>query len=129
MSIAGSLSRNPAIMVQICTVCHSIFKVLHMKKKMAIFLAMVQMTILGVAQTPKDSCFIRKDSLCINKNKKKSDSINLSLKKYYLFQTNITNKKDNKSNLPKMIFSSKDFYRGNFFKLELINIIGSHLSR
>ena len=96
---------------------------------MAIFLAMVQMTILGVAQTPKDSCFIRKDSLCLNQNKNKSDSINLSLKKYYLFQTNITNKKDNKSNLPKMILSSKDFYRGNFFKLELINIIGSHLSR
>lgn len=116
-------------MVQICTVCHSNFKVLHMKKKMAMFLAMLQMTILGVAQTPKDSCFIRKDSLCQNQNMNKPDSINLSLKKYYLFQTNITNKKDNKRIPPKINVSSKDFYREKFSKFNLINIMGSHLSR
>lgn len=110
-------------------VCHSIFKALHMKKKLFIFLAMLQMTVLGAAQTPEDSCFIRKDSLCHNQNMSKPDSINLSSKKYYLFQTNITIKKENKRNLPMIKVSSKDFYSDKFSKFNLINIIGSHLSR
>ena len=59
-----------------------------MKKKTAILIFMIQMTVLGVAQTPKDSCSIPKDSLC-----------------------------------------QDDIYREKFMNLQLINIIGSHLSR
>jgi hypothetical protein len=35
-----------------------------MEKRITIFLVLIQMKILGVAQTPKDSCSIPKDSLC-----------------------------------------------------------------
>lgn len=126
MNIVGSLSPNLAMMVQVCMVCHSIFKVLYMKKKITIFLAMLQMTILGVAQTPNDSCCVRKDSLCQNQNRNKPDSINLSLRKFYFLQMNVT---DKQKHLPKINFSSKDFYREKFSKLNLIDIIGSHLSK
>jgi len=99
-----------------------------MKKEMAIIIAMLQMTIQGVAQTPKDS-LIQKDSLCQVPNTNKTDSTNLFLKKYYLFQTNVANKKDNKRNFPRINVLSKDYYREKFSKFNLINIIGSHLSR
>ena len=128
MNIVWSLSRNQAIMEQICTACHSTFKYLYMKKEMAIIIAMLQMTIQGVAQTPKDS-LIQKDSLCQVPNTNKTDSTNLFLKKYYLSQTNVANKKDNKGNFPRINVLSKDYYREKFSKFNLINIIGSHLSR
>ena len=70
-----------------------------MKKKTAILIFMIQMTVLGVAQTPKDSCSIPKDSLCQERIAKKIA-------------------------LPK-----NDIYREKFMNLQLINIIGSHLSR
>lgn len=107
--------------------CHSLFKVLLMKKKMAIFLALLQMSILGVAQTPNDSCIVRKDSLCQNPSVNKPDSVNLFFRKHYLFRTDITLKKDNRSTLPKINISSKDYYREKFSTFNLINIIGSHL--
>ena len=68
-----------------------------MKKKTAILIFMIQMTVLGVAQTPKDSCSIPKDSLC-------QERIKIALPK-------------------------NDIYREKFMNLQLINIIGSHLSR
>ena len=71
-----------------------------MKKKTAILIFMIQMTVLGVAQTPKDSCSIPKDSLCQERIAK------------------------SKIALPK-----NDIYREKFMNLQLINIIGSHLSR
>ena len=81
-----------------------------MKKKTAILIFMIQMTVLGVAQTPKDSCSIPKDSLC-QERIAKSDTINCPLDKL-------------KIALPK-----NDIYREKFMNLQLINIIGSHLSR
>lgn len=38
-----------------CMVLPLIFKIVFMKKKITIFLVVMQMTILGVAQTPKVS--------------------------------------------------------------------------
>lgn len=71
--------------VRICMVGDSIFKVLRMKKKMTIFLVMVQMAILGVAQTSEDSCLIRKDSLCQDLKKNEPDTINLSSRFFLSF--------------------------------------------
>ena len=72
-------------------------------------LALVGMA--GQAQTPKDSCFIPKDSLC-QERIAKSDTINCPLDKLFLLKANVTN-----------------IYREKFMNLQLINIIGSHLSR
>ncbi len=89
---------------------------------------MIQMTILGVAQTPKDSCYIPKDSLC-QKRIAKSDTVNCPLNKLCLLKANVTNKEESKSNLPKIALPKNDVYREKFMNLQLINIIGSHLSR
>ena len=56
-----------------------------MKKKTAILIFMIQMTVLGVAQTPKDSCSIPKDSLC-QERIAKSDTINCPLDKLFLLK-------------------------------------------
>ena len=88
------------------------------KKKITILLVVIQMTILGVAQTPKDSCSIPKDSL-YQERIAKSDTINCPLDKLFLLKANVTNKEESKRNLPKIAFMN----------LQLINIIGSHLSR
>ncbi len=87
-------------------------KEMNKKKKITILLVVIQMTILGVAQTPKDSCSIPKDSL-YQERIAKSDTINCPLDKLFL-----------KIALPK-----NDIYREKFMNLQLINIIGSHLSR
>lgn len=99
-----------------------------MKKVTAIILVMSQMTILGVAQTPKDSCSIPKDSLC-QEAFAKSDTVNHSLDKLFLFKTGITNKREDNSNLPKITLPKHDINREKFKNLQLINVIGSHLSR
>ena len=101
-----------------------------MKKKTAIILVMIQMTVLGVAQTPKDSCSIPNDSLC-QETIAKSDTVNYSLDKQFLLKTGIVNvnKNESKSNLPKIALPKNDIYREKFMNLQLINIIGSHLSQ
>ena len=86
------------------------------------------MTILGVAQTPKDSCSIPKDSLC-QERAAKSDTVNNPLNKLFLLKTNVMNKEGRKSNLPKIALPKNDIYSEKFRNLQLINIIGSHLSR
>ena len=86
------------------------------------------MTIFGVAQTPKDSCYIPKDSLC-QERIAKSDTVSCPLDKLFLLKANVTNKGENKSNLPKIALPKNDIYREKFMNLQLINIIGSHLSR
>ena len=105
-----------------------IFKIVFMKKKITIFLVVMQMTILGVAQTPKDSCSIPKDSLRQERTVK-SDTINCPLDKLFLLKANVTNKEESKRNLPKIALPKNDIYREKFMNLQLINIIGSHLSR
>ena len=99
-----------------------------MNKKITLLLVLIQMTILGVAQTPKDSCSIPKDSLC-QKRTAKSDTINCPLNKLFLLKENVTNKEESKNNLPKIALPKKDIYREKFMNLQLINIIGGHLSR
>jgi len=99
-----------------------------MKKKIIILLVLVQMTILGVAQTPKDSGSIPKDSLC-QERIAKSDTVNYPLDKLFLLKANVTNKEGSKGNLPKIALPKNDIYREKFRNLQLINIIGSHLSR
>ena len=99
-----------------------------MKKRITFFLVLIQMTILGVAQTPKDSCSIPKDSLC-QERIAKSDTINCPLDKLFLLKANVTNKEERKRNLPKIALPKNDIYREKFMNLQLINIIGSHLSR
>ena len=99
-----------------------------MNKKITLLLVLIQMTILGVAQTPKDSCSIPKDSLCQERTAK-SDTINCPLNKLFLLKENVTNKEESKNNLPKIALPKKDLYREKFMNLQLINIIGSHLSR
>ena len=115
-------------MAQICMVSPLIFKIAFMKKKITIILVVIQMTILGVAQTPKDSCSIPKDSLC-QERIAKSDTINCPLDKLFLLKANVTNKEESKRNLPKIALPKNDIYREKFMNLQLINIIGSHLSR
>lgn len=99
-----------------------------MKKKITIILVVTQMTILGVAQTPKDSCSIPKDSL-FQERIAKPDTVNFPLDKQLLFKTGIANKNESKSNLPKITLPKQDIYREKFMNLQLINIIGGHLSR
>ena len=99
-----------------------------MKKKITIILVVTQMTILGVAQTPKDSCSIPKDSL-FQERIAKPDTVNFPLDKQFLFKTGIANKNESKSNLPKITLPKQDIYREKFMNLQLINIIGGHLSR
>ena len=99
-----------------------------MKKKITILLVVIHMTILGVAQTPKDSCSIPKDSLC-QERIAKSDTVNYPLDRLFLLKANVTNKEGSKSNLPKIALPKNDIYREKFRNLQLINIIGSHLSR
>ena len=99
-----------------------------MKKKITILLVLIQMTILGVAQTPKDSCSIPKGSLC-QERIAKSDTVNCPLDKLFLLKANVTNKEESKRNLPKIALPKNDIYREKFMDLQLINIIGSHLSR
>ena len=99
-----------------------------MKKKLTLFLVMIQMTILGVAQTPKDSSSIPKDSLC-QERIAKSDTVNYPLDKLFLLKANVTNKEGSKSNLPKIALPKNDIYREKFMNLQLINIIGGHLFR
>ena len=88
-------------------------------------LALVAMT--GQAQTPKDSCSIPKDSLRQERTAK-SDTVNCPLDKLLLLKANVTNKEEGKSNLPKIALPKNDIYREKFMNLQLINIIGSHLS-
>ena len=99
-----------------------------MKKRITLFLVLIQMTILGVAQTPKDSCSIPKNSLC-QERIAKSDTINCPLDKLFLLKANVTNKEGGKSNLPKIALPKNDIYREKFMNLQLINSIGSHLPR
>ena len=97
-----------------------------MKIKITIFLVVIQMTVLGVAQTPKESCSIPKDSLC-QERIAKSDTVNSHLDKLFLLKANVTNKVESKSNLPKIALPKNDIYKEKFLNLQLINIIGSHL--
>ena len=89
-------------------------------------LALVAMT--GQAQTPKDSCSIPKDSLRQERTAK-SDTVNCPLDKLLLLKANVTNKEESKRNVPKIVLPKNDIYREKFMNLQLINIIGSHLSR
>ena len=100
---------------------------MNMNKKtiITILLALVAM---GQAQTPKDSCSIPMDSLC-QERIAKSDTINCPLDKLFLLKANVTNKEEGKRNLPKIAFPKNDIYREKFMNLQLINIVGSHLSR
>ena len=99
-----------------------------MNKKAIITILLALVAIMGQAQTPKDSCSIPKDSLCQERTAK-SDTINCPLDKLLLLKANVTNKEESKSNLPKIAFPKKDIYREKFMNLQLINMIGSHLSR
>ena len=95
-------------------------------KLLSILLALA--AVAGQAQTPKDSCSIPKDSLCQERTDK-SDTINCPLDKLFLLKANVTNKEESRSNLPKIALPKNDIYREKFMNLQLINIIGSHLSR
>ena len=55
--------------------------------------------------------------------------INCPLDKLFLLKANVTNKEESKRNLPKIALPKNDIYREKFMNLQLINIIGSHLSR
>ena len=100
-----------------------------MKHLRFVILALAAIVSLGVtAQTPKDSCSIPKGSLC-QERKAKSDTVNCPLNKLFLLKANVTNKEENNSNLPKIALPKNDIYREKFRNLQLINIIGSHLSR
>lgn len=57
-----------------------------MRKKRVTLFVMLQRAVLGVAQTPKDSCIVQKDSLCQNQNMSKTDSTYLSLKNIITFR-------------------------------------------
>ena len=100
-----------------------------MKHLRFVILALAAVVSLGaMAQTPKDSCSIPKDSLCQERTAK-SDTINCPLDKLFLLKANVTNKEESKRNLPKIALPKNDIYREKFMNLQLINIIGSHLSR
>ena len=89
-----------------------------MYKKTIITIQLALVAMAGQAQTPKDSCSIPKDSLC-QERIAKSDTVNCPLDKLFLL----------KANLPKIALPKNDIYREKFMNLQLINIIGSHLSR
>jgi len=97
-------------------------------KKAIITLLFVLVAMAGQAQTPKDSCSIPKNSLC-QERIAKSDTINCPLDKLFLLKANVTNKEESKRNLSKIVLPKNDIYREKFMNLQLINIIGSHLSR
>ena len=97
-------------------------------KQTIITTLLVLVAMAGQAQTPKDSCSIPKDSLCQDRMAK-SDTVNRHSVKLLLLNPNVTNKEDGKSNLPKIALPKKDIYREKFMNLQLINMIGSHLSR
>ena len=99
-----------------------------MNKKAIITILLALVAIMGQAQTPKDSCSIPKDSLC-QERIANSDTINCPLDKLLLLKANVTKKVESKSNLPKIALPKNDIYREKFMNLQLINIIGSHLSR
>ena len=80
-----------------------------MNKKTIITILLAIVAMAGQAQTPKDSCSIPKDSLCQERTAK-SDTINCPLN-------------------PKIALPKNEIYREKFMNLQLINIIGSHLSR
>jgi len=99
-----------------------------MNKKTIITILLAIVAMAGQAQTPKDSCYISKDSLC-QERIAKSDTANCPLDKLFLLKANVTNKEEGKRNLPKIAFPKNDIYREKFMNLQLINIVGSHLSR
>ena len=100
-----------------------------MKHLRFVILALAAIVSFGAtAQTPKDSCSIPKDSLC-QERIAKSDTINCPLDKLFLLKANVTNKEESKRNLPKIALPKNDIYREKFMNLQLINTIGSHLSR
>ena len=97
--------------------------------KQTIITALVALVwVAGQAQTPKDSCSIPKDSLSQDRMAK-SDTVNRHSVKLLFVKANDTNKEDVKSNLPKIAIPKNDIYREKFMNLQLINMIGSHLSR
>ena len=97
-------------------------------KQTIITILLTLVTMSGQTQTPKDSCSIPKDSLC-QERIAKSDTINCPLDKLFLLKANVTNKEESKRNLPKIALPKNDIYREKFMNLQLINNIGSHLSR
>ncbi len=99
-----------------------------MYKKTIITILFAIVWVAGQAQTPKDSCSIQKDSLC-QERIAKSDTINCPLDKLFILKANVTNKEESRRNLPKIANPKKDIYREKFMNLQLINMIGSHLSR
>ena len=99
-----------------------------MNKQTIITILFALVAMAGQAQTPKDSCSIPKDSLC-QERIAKSDTVNCPLDKLFLLKANVTNKEESKRNLPKIALPKNDIYREKFMNLQLINIIGSHLSR
>ena len=99
-----------------------------MNKKTIITALLAIVWVAGQGQIPKDSCSIPKDSLC-QERIAKSDTVNYPLDKLFLLKANVTNKEGSKSKLPKIAFPKNDIYREKFRNLQLINIIGSHLSR
>ena len=101
---------------------------MNMNKKTIIIIPLALVTMTGLAQTPKDSCSIPKDSLC-QERIAKSDTANCPLDKLFLLKANVTNKEESKRNLPKIVLPKNDIYREKFMNLQLINIIGSYLSR
>ena len=99
-----------------------------MNKQTIITILLVLVTMAGQGQTAKDNCSIPKDSLCQERTAK-SDTVNCPLDKQFLLKPDVTNKEESKSNLPKIALPKNDIYREKFMNLQLINIIGSHLSR
>ena len=99
-----------------------------MNKRTIITILLVLVAMAGQAQTPKDSCSIPKDSLC-QERIVKSDTVNCPLDKQFLLKPDVTNKEESKSNLPKIVLPKNDIYREKFTNLQLINVVGSHLSR
>jgi hypothetical protein len=99
-----------------------------MYKKTIITILLALVAMAGQGQTPKDSYSIPKDSLC-QERIAKSDTVNCPLDKLFILKANVTNKEENKRNLPKIALPKNDIYREKFMNLQLINTIGSHLSR
>ena len=99
-----------------------------MNKQTIITILLAIVAMAGQAQTTKDSCSIPKDSLC-KERIVKSDTVNYPLDKQFLLKPDVTNKEESKSNLPKIVLPKNDIYREKFTNLQLINVVGSHLSR
>ena len=99
-----------------------------MNKKTIITILLALVVMAGQGQTPKDSCSIPKDSLC-QERIAKSDTVNCSLDKLFILKENVMNKEERKSDLPKIALPKNDIYKEKFMNLQLINTIGSHLSR